>query len=153
MKHTLLTITLAWALAATAVIVQAQPSGERIKSLKISFITSELDLSPEEAQQFWPIYNQYDAEMMALEEEGRVLHQKYAGRFHDLSDTEAEEVIQSNLDREEQELELKRKYYDQLEEVVGSAKVLILMQAERKFRLRLLEILKEHRQGRSRPRF
>ncbi len=35
----------------------------RIESQKIAFITQKLDLSPSEAQQFWPIYNEYQATM------------------------------------------------------------------------------------------
>ena len=46
---------------------QAHPKGhgnwqEKIRSEKIAFITSELNLTPEEAQVFWPVYNQVDKE-------------------------------------------------------------------------------------------
>ena len=37
---------------------QRKKEFERIQSEKIAFITQELDLSPEEAQVFWPVYNQ-----------------------------------------------------------------------------------------------
>ena len=33
---------------------------ERIKSLKIAFITQELNLSNKVAQKFWPIYDKYE---------------------------------------------------------------------------------------------
>ena len=38
--------------------MQAQ-NGNRLEALKIAYITKKMDLSPEEAQKFWPIYNQY----------------------------------------------------------------------------------------------
>jgi hypothetical protein len=38
-------------------------NGERLEALKIAYITKRLDLSPEEAQKFWPIYNQYAEEL------------------------------------------------------------------------------------------
>lgn len=40
-----------------------QPDGSRIEALKIAYLTKKLSLSPEEAQRFWPIYNEYAAEM------------------------------------------------------------------------------------------
>lgn len=46
-----------------SIAAMAQPKGnwqERIKSEKIAFITAELDLTPEEAQVFWPVYNQIE---------------------------------------------------------------------------------------------
>ncbi|HEY4208333.1 MAG TPA: hypothetical protein VGM31_16020 [Puia sp.] len=41
---------------------QRQP-GANIQALKIAFITKRLNLSPEEAEKFWPIYNRYSAEV------------------------------------------------------------------------------------------
>src|SRR5580693_4639131 len=38
--------------------VSAQ-NGERIQALKIAYLTKQLNLTPEEAERFWPVYNQY----------------------------------------------------------------------------------------------
>ena len=38
----------------------SQGNRDKIKTLKIAFITEKLDLSEQEAQKFWPIYNKYD---------------------------------------------------------------------------------------------
>jgi flagellar biosynthesis component FlhA len=38
-------------------------NGNRLEALKIAYITNKLNLSPEEAQKFWPIYNQYALEL------------------------------------------------------------------------------------------
>ena len=40
---------------------------EKIQSLKIAFITQKLQLTPDEAQKFWPVYNQYDNEIHSLQ--------------------------------------------------------------------------------------
>jgi ssDNA-binding replication factor A large subunit len=48
--------------AVSCILGKAQ-NGERIEPLKIAYITKRLDLSPEEAQKFWPIYNQYSDEL------------------------------------------------------------------------------------------
>jgi hypothetical protein len=42
--------------------IRAQ-NGNRLEALKIAYITNRLNLTPEEAQKFWPIYNQYALEL------------------------------------------------------------------------------------------
>jgi hypothetical protein len=44
-------------------IIGVAQNGNRLEALKIAYITKRLDLSPEEAQKFWPIYNQYAEEL------------------------------------------------------------------------------------------
>ncbi len=36
---------------------------ERIESMKVAFLTSEMDLTPEEARDFWPVYNKAQEQM------------------------------------------------------------------------------------------
>lgn len=42
--------------------IRAQ-NGNRLEALKIAYITNKLNLTPDEAQKFWPIYNQYSVEL------------------------------------------------------------------------------------------
>ncbi len=49
--------------------IQAQ-NGERLQALKIAWLTQKLDLTPEEAQRFWPVYNKYTSEIKAVRQEG-----------------------------------------------------------------------------------
>ena len=48
-------------------LVSAQDD-DKIKKMKISFFTDQLDLSTEEAQQFWPIYNHHNDRYEDLKE-------------------------------------------------------------------------------------
>ena len=43
-------------------VAQEGQGNEKIEQLKIAFITKHLKLTTEEAQKFWPVYNQYEAE-------------------------------------------------------------------------------------------
>lgn len=45
-----------------AYICKAQP-GQRLEALKVAFITRELNLTAEEAQSFWPVYNSFTTEL------------------------------------------------------------------------------------------
>src|SRR5690606_1178834 len=40
---------------------QEKQDWEKIKSLKVAFITEKLELTPKEAQSFWPIYNEHQS--------------------------------------------------------------------------------------------
>jgi hypothetical protein len=58
MKRFLLLICFAF-----TILFGVAQNGNRIEALKIAYITKRLDLSPDEAQKFWPIYNQYAEEL------------------------------------------------------------------------------------------
>ncbi|MES2777639.1 MAG: hypothetical protein V4722_25905 [Bacteroidota bacterium] len=52
--------------------LHAQPeerNEDAIESLKIAFLTKQLELTPEEAQKFWPVYNQYTTELKKTRKE------------------------------------------------------------------------------------
>src|SRR5690349_1590865 len=63
---------------------------EQIATLKIGFITQKLNLTPEEAKVFWPVYNQYDEELEQLRKSRRdnLLNAKM--NFDEMSNAEVE---------------------------------------------------------------
>lgn len=81
--------------------LQAQPKKgdgwrEKIQSEKIGFITAELNLTPEEAQVFWPVYNQIAAEKRELQKK---VKETYAALQKALKDeTSNEKDINKLLD-------------------------------------------------------
>ena len=64
MKRFLLLVSLAFSF-----LIGVAQNGNRLEALKIAYITKRLDLSPEEAQKFWPIYNQYAEELKRARQE------------------------------------------------------------------------------------
>jgi hypothetical protein len=50
--------------------------GSRIEALKIAYLTKKLNLSTEEAQKFWPIYNKYSDEIRAARIEAKTSNEK-----------------------------------------------------------------------------
>lgn len=50
---------------------QPQREGERLEALKIAYLTKKLNLTTDEAQKFWPAYNQYMADLKKTRMEGR----------------------------------------------------------------------------------
>jgi len=121
---------------------------EQIKAYKIAFITEKLQLTPEEAQVFWPVYNQHEKER---DEELIAFRKRFDFEPHeimDLSEQEAEQFIDERIEHEQQLLDLRKKYHIQLKEVISPKKVMILYEAENEFRKELLKKLGEfQRQG------
>ena len=70
--------------------------GKRIEAMRIAFITQRLNLTSEEAQQFWPVYNQFSEKMQQIK------GPKMDTPLEDLNDADAEKMILSlNLIRKQ----------------------------------------------------
>ena len=88
--------------------------GHRLEALKIAYITKNLDLSPEEAQKFWPIYNQYSAEL-------KVARQNAIR--NNSSEIELDEAV----------LNIRKKYSVQFSQVLSPQKVDTFFKSEKEF--------------------
>jgi hypothetical protein len=71
MKPVFILITIC--LFATGTIAQNKPAGEgrnmeakKLQAMEMAFITKELNLTPDEAQKFWPVFNQYRNELKSI---------------------------------------------------------------------------------------
>ena len=114
---------------------------ERIKAFKTGYLTQELDLSPAEAEKFWPIYNEYEKKIFEFRVEKRRAEREKMnsmGGPQALSDQEAADFLKSLFENEADALETKRKLYQDLEQVLSPNKLLILYKAEADFNRRLL---------------
>jgi hypothetical protein len=110
---------------------------QRIEAIKVAFITKKLDLTTEEAQKFWPVYNNYQKELMVLMRKRREDRQK--------TDIDPNEKINVDLTYERRMLDLKKKYKKLYLKVIPAEKVLLLYQAEREFREHLIKQLKHRK--------
>ena len=110
---------------------------EQIEVIKVAFITKKLDLTSEEAQKFWPIYNYNQKELLALMKNRREFRQNV--------DKTANEKINYDLSYESDLLELKKKYKKLYLKVIPAEKVLLLYQSEREFREHLIKQLKQRK--------
>ena len=98
------------------------PKAEKVQALKIAFITQKLELTTDEAQRFWPVYNRYEAELRQM-----ITDNKLGG---------------DAIDNEERVLNLKKKYRSEFNKVIGQPKTNLLFNSEREFRGVLMRQLK-----------
>jgi len=97
-------------------LLAQRSKGEEIESLKIAFFTQKLDLSPEEAKIFWPIYNDMQEEQNALRKERmqKMISFRKTTEIDNLTDAQVQSLITSEFDFKQKDLNLDKKYYYKL---------------------------------------
>ncbi|CAD0004172.1 MULTISPECIES: sensor of ECF-type sigma factor [Flavobacterium] len=118
---------------------------EKIKAFKVSFLTTELELTSNEAEKFWPIYNDFDDKQYELRHEKM---KTYLRKLNDdtvnsLSEKEAASLL-SQIESTDKELYfLREKYMSNLRKVLSAKKILKLKKSEDDFNRKLLKQYKE----------
>lgn len=134
MNHLKSVLLAVWCLTTVSAIaneeypMQGDGKGDRIEALRIAFISQRLNLTPEEAQKFWPVYNQYTTDMKKLRENFGVGPGK------------PQLTAEQSLDFEQKKLDLKKKYKTQFEAAIGKDKVNTLYSLEEEFRQQLRQL-------------
>ena len=116
---------------------------DKIRILKVEFITEKLDLSSGEAENFWPIYNAFDKAYMELRHEKlKGLKDNLKEGINMLSEKEALSKLNEMTDIEDELVKLKRMFRYQLDGVISNKKILLLKIAEDGFNRRMMDRLK-----------
>lgn len=129
----------------TVLAYAQQPGGrsERIHTIKVGYLTDKLNLSTAQAAAFWPVYDNYEAELRGIR---RAFRQKYRTQPGNESPARAEQYIEDNLDYQEQTLGVNRKYKDRFLKIISAQQLASLYEAEREFKKLLIRQLRERRE-------
>ena len=142
MRHLLFTVLIVSAFGSLA---QAQVDPEkreaRLAAFRAEVFTRVLNLTPEEAQGFWPVYNEFSDKREQAQQELRPSKQ-----LDQMSDVEVEEQIKRHFEMKQREIELEREAYQKLRKVLPLRKIAKLPMAEREFRESLIKKLQEVRE-------
>jgi Spy/CpxP family protein refolding chaperone len=153
MKTRKIIITLFSVLFIPVVSLWAQvPSrAEKLNAQRVAFITEKLQLTPDEAQRFWPVYNEYRSKRMKIEQEKTALFRKYSlSRENEITDEEARQVADEYVSLEKKQADLLVEYNARFQKVLPPRKVLKLYRAEKQFTAYLLRQIRD-RQRREGP--
>ncbi len=127
--------------------VSAQPKqearAEKIKAYRVAVFTEILNLSSEEAQGFWPIYNEYLDKRESLQKELKMTRQ-----IDGMNDNEVEDYIKKYFELRNKELDLEKDLTQKLRKVLPLRKIAKIPVAEREFREALVQKLQEAREKR-----
>lgn len=112
---------------------------EKIRAIKVGFITDRLHLNSDQSAKFWPVYDAYQQERRTMR---RATLDKYQAAHQGATRDQARASLEGDLDYQAKELELKRKYKDRLLQVISSQQLNQLYEAEREFKKLLVDQLK-----------
>ena len=141
------TITLfIFTLLLTLQITAQNSKREKIKALKVSFLSEKLNLTEKEAQVFWPIYNSYQNNIHKLRSGGiRAIKKEIKDNYQSLTEENANNLLnklnafEENIYKERVNLRLK------LKEVLPAKKILRLKTAEEGFNRKILSQYKKQK--------
>ncbi|KLT71458.1 MULTISPECIES: hypothetical protein [Flavobacterium] len=114
---------------------------EKIKAYKVSFLTTELELTSTEAEKFWPVYNAYDDKQFELRHDKMKMYLRKLDddNINSLSEKEAAALL-SQIESTDKELYLLReKYSANLKKILSAKKILKLKKSEDDFNRKLLK--------------
>lgn len=118
----------------------AQPGKQdKVEALKVSFITQKISLSTQEAQSFWPVYNEYSDKIKFAR---RNFRSQYGSVSEFKSDKEAEDYLNAELKLKQTELDLSKEYSDKFKKILGAKKTALLRLAEDEFKKEIIKTIK-----------
>jgi hypothetical protein len=125
---------------------QKGPIREKIKAQRIAFITDRLNLSPDEATKFWPVYNQFSGELEEVKKQQNQLRKSTNDKLAVMSDKEIDKALEDELTAQQKSIDLQRKYMVELKKTIPTRKVAMLYKAERDFKIMLLKRMRKEGQ-------
>ncbi|NDK56275.1 hypothetical protein [Pontibacter fetidus] len=125
--------------------LSSQERRERVESAKIAYLTDKMDLTTEQSQKFWPIYNEYETKRRELLKSYR---SGYRQDVDELSEQEAKARIEGMFNTRERELALEQEYAAKYVRVISNKQLIKLYRAERDFTKMLLKRLDNNRASR-----
>jgi len=102
-----------------------------IRSKKKQTIAANLQLTDTDATKFWPVYDQYVAELTKINDEKYALIKEYAAAWGNIKDDQALSLTNRALVLEDKVAQLRIKYISIFSKVVSGSKVATFFQIER----------------------
>jgi hypothetical protein len=90
-----------------------------VRSLKKQIVAANMSLSDTEAQQFWPIYDNYTAELSTIMDKKYALLNEYAQNYTSITNEQAESYVQGRAAVEESMMQLRLKYFPIFRKVIS----------------------------------
>jgi hypothetical protein len=103
-----------------------------IRSQKKQLIAANVPLTDAEAQKFWPVYDQYTAELVAIHNDKYQLIKEYAQSYDTMTDAQADDWSQRLLKQDAAVAALRQKYWSNFRKVLPPKKAALYEQIERR---------------------
>jgi hypothetical protein len=91
-----------------------------LKTQRKEIITELMQFDDEDAAKFWPIFEQYDAELSKIGDGRMELIVEYARNYENLTNDQADTLMSKAFELEVQRAQLKKKYFDRMKEALSA---------------------------------
>ncbi|MFM9989157.1 sensor of ECF-type sigma factor [Flavobacterium sp.] len=119
---------------------------ERVKALRVAFISNKLDLTSQEAEKFWPIFNKFSDSQTNLHKQKRQLMLKLRPENTvGMSDSATLKLLNESENIDAELENKKRQFVKDLQGVISSQKILLLKKLDEDFKSTLLKQFKNRR--------
>ena len=129
--------------------IRHREQSEQIQKERIAYFTEAIGLTSEEAQLFWPIYNEMENKRTALFDERASIIHKFMNEPDKLSDKQIDDHLNRLVAIQQKEMSLPAEYDAKFRKVLPARKVMNLYVAEMGFRNYLLQKMRNERSERS----
>jgi hypothetical protein len=128
---TLLTLTACLTVGATGT-QEKQLTAAVIRADKMSIVASNVSLTSEQSQVFWPLYHEYQQELLALNDRMALLIRDYAQHYQMMTDEKAAALLAGLMSIERDELKLRETYLKKFKKALPMKVVARYFQVENK---------------------
>lgn len=116
---------------------------ERIEARHAAFITEKVNLTPEEAAAFWPVYHEFAAKRKEVLKQIGVGKSKDPAVLETMSDKELLELADAEILKEQRMLDLRKEYHTKFKAILPPLKLMKFYEADKQFKKMLLKRLRE----------
>ncbi len=120
---------------------------EKYRAEKIAFLTSSMELTPAEAQRFWPVYNQLEKERWESQKLRRELEEKVLEAEESMPEQKIKELTREFAGSMEKEADMLASYNEKFLEILPPRKVLKLYKSENEFRMYMIKKWRDKKRG------
>ena len=134
---------------ATSVVGWAQKQGpngnakSKLEAARIAIITERLNLTPAEAEKFWPLYNQFAQERRNLQQQA--LQARKGLNMQNLTEEQSKRLVKAHQQFKQDKLDLENKYAARINDVITARQMIALKKAEDDFRKMILNRLEQRK--------
>lgn len=109
---------------------------EKIRTLKIAYLTEQLNLTANEAQKFWPVYNAFDKEQHTLRGSYRFSLEQAIQKnetLDNISEEDSKKLVALKLSTDKKLYEIQKDFIKKIERIISNKKIIKLQIAEIEF--------------------
>jgi Spy/CpxP family protein refolding chaperone len=103
---------------------------EKYESAKVAFVTNRLDLKPEQAERFWPVYNKYTEERRSMMKEISMISKEGT---ESINENKAKELLEKKFNLQQKLLTREKEFYSEITKFISAQQALKLTEINKEF--------------------